>query len=184
MLRCRLRMTLAYRSRSATSSRISVFSNSLSLFLKWSFLVVLPRMSLLNIHGEQKADIPESLHLKSAETPIASDGSKLSSSNAVLCTDDHTFQLRQVQSSNSMFILQPSKSGYQDNELAPPSLSAIAQCTSTLELIPSDTAVSRAMIYRLLQKNLPIYKGIDTDTELGIDIASGSKRDPVGDQAV
>lgn len=109
----------------------------------------------------------ESLWLKSAETSNANVGSSQSSPSAVLCTDDHTYQLRQVQSSNSVFILQPSENVLGDNLIPTPSLSAVAQCTATLELMPSDTAASFALVSQLLKKSLPSYKGIDTDVGLG-----------------
>lgn len=92
----------------------------------------------------------------------------------MLCTDDHTYQLRQVQSSNSIFILQPSESILGDDHIPTPSLLAIAQCTATLELIPSDTAASIAMASRLLKKSLPLYKGIDTELGLGVDTTFSS----------
>ena len=109
------------------------------------------------------ADVSESLCLKSAETPNANVGSSQSGPSAVLCTDDHTYQLRQVQSSNSVFILQPSETFLGDNLVPTPSLSAIAQCTATLELMSSDTAASFAIVSRLLKKSLPSYRGVDTD---------------------
>lgn len=118
----------------------------------------------------------ESLWLKSAESSNVNDEPKQPSPSAVLCTDDHTYQLRQVQSSNSVYILQPSESGRGDDILSSQSLLAIAQCTSTLELIPSDTAASFALVSQLLRTSLPSYKGTDTDVELGTDTSLPSKR--------
>ena len=126
----------------------------------------------------------ESLWLKSAESASANVDSNQPSPSAVLCTNDHTYQLRQVQSSNSVFILQPSESRCGGNEIPAPSLSAIAQCTATLELIPSDTATSLAMVSRILKKSLPPYKGIDTDVGLGTNTTFSSKRDAPQDQDV
>ena len=125
-----------------------------------------PALSVYLSQFENTADTSESLWLKSAESPSADVDSKQSRPNAVLCTDDSTYQLRQVQSSNSILILQPSESRGSDNEIPSPSLSAIAQCTATLELIASDTAASVALISRLLRQSLPLYNGIDTDVEL------------------
>lgn len=118
----------------------------------------------------------ESLWLKSAESPSANVDSKQPNPSAVLCTDDHTYQLRQVQSSNSVFMLQPSESRRDDDEVPSPSLLAIAQCTATLELIPSDNVASSAMASRLLKKSLPSYRGIDTDVGLGTDTTFSSKK--------
>ncbi|CAD6580795.1 MAG: hypothetical protein ASARMPREDX12_000268 [Alectoria sarmentosa] len=117
----------------------------------------------------------ESLWLKSAETPTTNLDSKQSGSSTVLCTNDHTYQLRQVQSSNSIFILLPSESVLEDNQTTTPSLSAIAQCTATLELIPSDPAASFAMASHLLKESLPSYKGTDTDVGLGTHITFSRK---------
>lgn len=66
-----------------------------------------------------------------------------------------------------MFILKPSESSRGDSAIHSPSLSAIAQCTATLELIPSETAASSAMVSQILKKSLPSYKGTDTDMGLG-----------------
>lgn len=125
---------------------------------------------------EKFADMPESLWLKSAESSSASDESKQPSPSAVLCTDGHTYQLRQVQSSNSVFILQPSESRRGDDLLSSQSLLAIAQCTSTLELISSDTTASFALVSQLLRTSLPSYKGTGTDVELGPDTSLPGKR--------
>lgn len=118
----------------------------------------------------------ESLWLKSAESPSANVDSKQPSPSAVLCTDDHTYQLRQVQSSNTVFVLQPSESCRGDDEVPSPSLLAIAQCTATLELIPSDNVASSAMASRFLKTSLPSYRGIDTDVELGTNTTFSSKK--------
>ena len=116
----------------------------------------------------------ESLWLKSAESPNAHN-SEQPIPSAVLCTDDRTYQLRQVQSSNSVFILQPSESSRGNDSIPSQSLLAIAQCTSTLELIPSDTAASFALASQLLRKTLRSYKGADTDIESAIDTTLSSK---------
>ena len=118
----------------------------------------------------------ESLWLKSAESPSANVDSKQPSPSAVLCTDDHTYQLRQVQSSNSVFMLQPSENRRNEDEVPSPSLLAIAQCTATLELILSDNVASSAMVSRLLKKTLPSYRGIDTDVGLGTNTTFSSKK--------
>lgn len=73
----------------------------------------------------------------------------------MLCTDDQTFNVRQVQSSNSVYLLQPPQDSTPGSELSTPepTIRAIAQCTTTLELIPaSDTGIP------LLRRTLPLYK--------------------------
>lgn len=82
----------------------------------------------------------------------------------MLCTHDTTFCIRQVQSSNSVFLLQPC-------EIVPQGftagVSAIAQCTATLELIASSNPGTS-----VLRQILPVYKG--TLTELDDEAVSES----------
>jgi hypothetical protein len=73
----------------------------------------------------------------------------------VLCTQDKTYNLRQVSTSNSVFVAQSSTNT--TNDLHGPGLEAIAQCTSTLELQPDKTA--SAVPY--------IKAGVPTFTSLG-----------------
>ena len=76
------------------------------------------------------ADFLKSLHLKSAvATSLAA---AQSVPNAVLCTNDQTFELRQVQSSNVLYILRTS--GIETEGKS--SLSAAAECQGLLELVP------------------------------------------------
>ena len=66
------------------------------------------------------------------------DESKLAkSSSAVLCTDTKTFLLRQVQTSNSVHILQPSIQVGVDGLSTVGSATSIAQCGTIVELAPS-----------------------------------------------
>lgn len=65
--------------------------------------------------------------------------------NAVLCSHSQTFQLRQVHSSNSVYVLQPTKDG---------SLTAVSKCEATLEAIPQSPPC-RA----LLRTALPLCSG-------------------------
>ena len=57
------------------------------------------------------------------------------SGNAVLCTETQTYSLRQVHTSNSVFILRPSQS--EVASVTSESVSAIARCPTTLELVSS-----------------------------------------------
>lgn len=63
--------------------------------------------------------------------------------NAVLCSRNQTFQLRQVHSSNSVFLIQPSQDG---------SLIAISKCEVTLEAIPQSPPYQS-----LLKAALPVF---------------------------
>lgn len=81
--------------------------------------------------------------------------------NAVLCTDSRTYQVRQVHSSNSVFVLQPSEiaSNTSDEITIPDSgLSAIARCSTTLELIPATLSA-----LALLRSKLPVYDSPRTE---------------------
>jgi hypothetical protein len=77
------------------------------------------------------ANEAHSLHLKSQEGPS---GHTLES-NAVLCTRDKTYTLRQVSTSNEVYLTQ----SLSTNDVFPPQSrqEAIAKCDSTLELQPA-----------------------------------------------
>ena len=143
-------------------------------------------MDVCALHPSIPANMSESLWLKSAESTNAYNDSQQPGQNAVLCTNNRTFQIRQVQSSNSVFILQPSGNYPGDNQVPAQSLSAIGQCTSTLELVPLDTAASSATISQLLKNRLRPYNGPDTDTRLGYDtkVSGSGMKDKNQDQMV
>ena len=69
----------------------------------------------------------------------------------MLCTPKKTFQLRQVQTSNSLFVTQPALETH-GNEIPIPGTCAVASCTATLELHPSDESAGV-----LLRDALPVY---------------------------
>lgn len=79
---------------------------------------------------------------------------------AVLCTPNKTFQLRQVQTSNSLFITQPAYLEDHANEIPVPATCAIALCSATLELQPST-----ASGLTLLKENLPVYNIVAGDVD-------------------
>lgn len=91
----------------------------------------------------------ESLLLKSAEQDASQE-----SAHVVLCTDNITYQLRQVQSSNSIFVLQPTQTQMTLPESSCPvtSISAIAKCSDTLELLTATSSASN-----VLRQALPVY---------------------------
>lgn len=68
--------------------------------------------------------------------------------NAVLCTQDRTYEVRQVNTSNSVYVTKPCHQGGSNN-----ALEAIAKCNSTLELTP----VSKTSAIPFIKKALPIY---------------------------
>ncbi|KAJ4379644.1 hypothetical protein N0V86_004826 [Didymella sp. IMI 355093] len=79
---------------------------------------------------------------------------------AVLCTPDKTFHLRQVQTSNSLFVTQPRHLDAHGNDMPLPATCAIASCPSTLELHPSD-----ASAVALLHEALPVYDVVAGDVD-------------------
>ncbi|KAK1061802.1 hypothetical protein LTR12_001979 [Friedmanniomyces endolithicus] len=94
------------------------------------------------------------LHFKSG--PKTSEaGSNL---EAVLCTPDKTFHIRQVNTSNSVYICQPT-SPNDDDETPQPGLQAIAQSSWTLE--PSEAALLPSAAH-YLKAALPTYSSTGT----------------------
>lgn len=78
----------------------------------------------------------------------------------MLCTPTKSFQIRQVQTSNSLFVTQPAFDAH-GNDIPTPTTCAIASCTATLELHPADAS---AVTY--LADALPVYDivGGEVDT--------------------
>lgn len=90
------------------------------------------------------ADEDDRLELKSSDGPTETE----SGGNAVLCTANKTFNVRQKNSSNSVYILQPSK-----NLPDLPSITgveAMAKCQSTLELTVCKASAAAAYMKRML----------------------------------
>jgi hypothetical protein len=75
------------------------------------------------------------------------------SSHAVLCTESKTFELRQVQTSNSVHILRPHYAPTEEGGLPVEGLAAIAQCGSILEAAPS-----LVRPHEYLKDALPIWR--------------------------
>jgi sister chromatid cohesion protein DCC1 len=68
--------------------------------------------------------------------------------NAVLCTPDKTFNIRQKNSSNTVYILQPGQGD--TSSIAEPGLTGISKPESTLETLPITNFTAAAHIRRLL----------------------------------
>ena len=79
--------------------------------------------------------------------------------HAVLCSDDQTFQLRQVHSSNSVFLLQPSclTTTAKEKSLSN-GITAVAKCEATLEAIPLTISCTEQ-----LKALLPVLSTLDVD---------------------
>ena len=88
----------------------------------------------------------------------------------MLCTNSQTYQVRQVQSSNSVFVVQPSEAKPAVDSIPSNNLSAIAQCTATLELshvIPATIG--------FLKQHLPVYGSPQSITKLTIGTPSAER---------
>lgn len=82
--------------------------------------------------------------------------------NAVLCTRDQTFELRQVQTSNDLHLLRPTTCDATSSEYSTNGVAAIATCASTVELYP---VTDKAEAQTLLSTLLPVYRlGMTIDT--------------------
>ncbi|KAL9607741.1 MAG: hypothetical protein Q9167_007371 [Letrouitia subvulpina] len=96
-----------------------------------------------------------SLSVKSALVPNPNGLITTTTPQAVLCTNDQTYQLRQVHTSNSIFVLQTTSG--QDTELDNASsttgkVTAISRCGSTLELIPISSSPKTVLL-----QSLPLF---------------------------
>ena len=107
------------------------------------------------------ADAKGSLQLKSAT--VTSTNTNDPVRNAVLCSQNQTFEVRQVQSSNTLYILKSSQSGpvIDCSALLKPEVSAIGQCKALLELVPVATTP-----IAFLKQALPTYRGHETNWNL------------------
>ena len=93
---------------------------------------------------------------------LKSTSSESGSSEAALCTSNKTYQLRQVQTSNSLYVVAPSTTAVNDSNDQPGSgVTTFAQCNWTLEVskAPSQSALP------YLRQALPLYTGLD-DSDL------------------
>ena len=100
------------------------------------------------------------LSIKSQAVSSASGTATSTPAYAVLCTPTRTFQLRQVQTSNSVFITQAEPHANAD-AISQPRISAIASCTATLELHPSSSFAIAS-----LKQMLPLYDMIDGSADV------------------
>ncbi|KAF2102948.1 hypothetical protein NA57DRAFT_71932 [Rhizodiscina lignyota] len=91
------------------------------------------------------------LQLKSSPPSDPSTSTPSKPANAVLCTANKTYQIRQVQTSNSVFFIQPSSTSNED-AIPTPGVTAIATIQSTLELLPSNHPSPSRLLDDLLLK--------------------------------
>ncbi|EUC32297.1 hypothetical protein COCCADRAFT_99056 [Bipolaris zeicola 26-R-13] len=102
---------------------------------------------------------PPLLSIKSQAFSAATSTHNAKPAYAVLCTPGKSFQVRQVQTSNSLFVTQPALEAH-GNEIPIPVTRAIALCSSTLELYASS-----ASAIALLREVLPVYDIVAGDVD-------------------
>ena len=117
------------------------------------------------------ADRSISLQLKSAAPSQSS--SVQTASDAVICTQDETFEVRQVHSSNVLYILQVSRYATDDTFDASyyEGMTAIAQCKGLLELVKASPLAEQYLkvhvpTYQLEGGSMPSATHIRTRLEL------------------
>ncbi|OJD19475.1 hypothetical protein AJ78_00543 [Emergomyces pasteurianus Ep9510] len=90
-----------------------------------------------------------------------------------LCTTTHTYMIRQVHSSNSIYLIQPSPSTIQHQQQAkeeiPNCITTIAKCNATLELVKMDSNSYSAFPY--LQRMLRVYSGTHAEEDGDVDMS-------------
>ena len=94
----------------------------------------------------------------------------------MLCTSAQTFSVRQVQSSNVLYILRSASDGAEGDGRRPDGtgLVGVAQCGELLEAIPSTPAPAQH-----LRERLPVYRDQDSPSRPGLlgTTAEGLERD-------
>jgi hypothetical protein len=86
------------------------------------------------------------LQLKSLDLNIGE-----AAAHAVLCTPDKTFGIRQKNSSNTVYILQPTEgTPSPDGAIVAPELMGISKLESTLETLPAPSTKASTYIGQLL----------------------------------
>ncbi|KAF2423633.1 hypothetical protein EJ08DRAFT_701002 [Tothia fuscella] len=99
--------------------------------------------------------------LSSPAPPVLQLKSEATSASAVLCTESKTFPLRQVHTSNSLFIIEPRSQSSADPEGIPQDgFCAIASCGATL-----GTSTSAESAIPHIQKLLPLYSSREIQAE-------------------
>lgn len=93
------------------------------------------------------------------------------SAETVLCTPNRTYSLRQVHTSNSLYIAAPNASAASEPGSIPQSgIKTISKLGSTLEILPS----SETSATPILSQALPVFAGLD-DLDLTTSYSSRSK---------
>lgn len=119
------------------------------------------------------------LYLKAPPAPSATDPPSArtpASDNFVnLCTHDRTWHLQQVNSSNSLLILQAGSecTGHHNGHRSSGGLSSIAQCNATLEAVPPPLAKRSAEPF--LHRRVHVYDGKNKNNDPAHPTVTGSE---------
>ncbi|KAI9792234.1 MAG: hypothetical protein M1833_001233 [Piccolia ochrophora] len=113
------------------------------------------------------SDNPPALTIKSSDATLSDSSSP---SHAVLCTPGKTYQLRQVHSSNSIFLTQPLH--HSDHSSTETGISVVACLKSTLELHSAPASPDQ-----YLRQLLPEYAGLQVNPDYGNEAPSVSAPD-------
>lgn len=125
---------------------------------------------------------PHSLYLKSGRASSSSSPPSTSSDAYVnLCTTTQTYMVRQVHSSNCIYLTQPCRSTtphqpQQPKPDAPACITTIAKCNATLELVKMDSSNSYSA-FPYLQRALRVYSGTHAEEGRDVDMLDGSDGD-------
>ncbi|EEH06783.1 conserved hypothetical protein [Histoplasma capsulatum G186AR] len=122
------------------------------------------------------------LYLKSGRASSSSSPPSTSSDAYVnLCTTTQTYMVRQVHSSNCIYLTQPCRSTtphqpQQPKPDAPACITTIAKCNATLELVKMDSSNSYSA-FPYLQRALRVYSGTHAEEGRDVDMLDGSDGD-------
>ncbi|KAF2764915.1 hypothetical protein EJ03DRAFT_355359 [Teratosphaeria nubilosa] len=110
--------------------------------------------------------------------PIHFKSSPNAASNLSLCTPTQTYTVRQVNTSNSVYITRPHATATTNNGPTAPSIHAIAKSDFTYELAPTKTTLDTVIPY--IRAALPIYTSTGAH-QLKPDLAPKTKADLFAD---
>lgn len=100
----------------------------------------------------------------------------------MLCTDDQTFNIRQVQSSNSVFLIKsmPCDHVSESQSCHVPAVQVVSQCMAILELVPATHDTISLLTQALeLYKDSPDVSTLEIELEGGSMLPEKSNRQPV-----
>lgn len=94
-----------------------------------------------------------------SSSPVPSAGALVPGGHVVLCTQSKTYELRQVQTSNTVLVLRPQKAPLDDDGVSRKGVQAFATCSSTLEVLCMQATEKTKWPAQWLQELLPVWSG-------------------------